>query len=60
MAETKKDPKEPKYVEASGKLYPSRPGVMDHLKEGFEQTATRADLDAMRRRHAKLYGPSGN
>ncbi len=38
------------------KEFPEKPGVLDYVKEGFESSGVRADLNAIRRRRAKLTG----
>lgn len=45
--------KKRKHVTAGGKLFPAEPGLMDHVKEGFEDANTRAQLDAIRKRRAR-------
>lgn len=50
----KKKKKEPT-VMVNGQEFPEKPGLMDRLKEGFEDHSTRADLDAVRKRRAR-YG----
>lgn len=42
--------KKRKHVTAGGKVFPAEPGVLDQLKEGFEDANTRAQLEAIRRR----------
>jgi hypothetical protein len=32
------------------KTFPKKPGVIDYVKEGFENQTTRANIDAIRRR----------
>lgn len=55
--------KKPKVIEVyderskSIKTFPEKPGFLDYVKEGFQPTDTRADIDAMRRRRAKLGQP---
>ena len=48
--------KEKPVVYAGGKTFPEKPGLMDHIAEAFEPTATRADLDAVRKRRRALNG----
>lgn len=36
------------------KAYPTKPSFFDRVKESFEPTATRADVEAIRSRRAKL------
>jgi hypothetical protein len=50
----RKKKKEPT-VYVSGREYPEKPGLLDRLKEGFEDQGTRSDLEVIRRRRAK-YG----
>lgn len=50
---TDEEKKKRKHVTAGGKVFPAEPGILDHVKEGFEDTNTRAQLDAIRKRRAK-------
>ncbi len=54
----KKDEKDPNvrvYSEAGVKAFPKEPNMWDRVKESFEPTNTRANLDAVRARRQK-YG----
>lgn len=46
------DEKKKKYVvqEQERKEFPEKPGFMDYLKEGFQDTNTRVQLEALRKR----------
>lgn len=47
------DEKKKKYVvygDSGKKEFPEQPGIMDQIKEGFEDSNTRAQLEAIRRR----------
>lgn len=50
------DDKKKKPILVGGKTYEPNPSVMDRLKEGFESTDTRAQLEAVRRRRQKMGG----
>lgn len=51
----KKDPTVLVRTEKGYSEFPEKPGVFDYVKEAFEPTNTRAQLDAIRARKAK-YG----
>lgn len=53
MDEIKRKKKEEPVVLAGGKTFPEKPGLMDYVKEGFEPTNTRAQLDVVRKRRAQ-------
>lgn len=46
------DKKKKTSIYVGGKEYSPEPSMLDRLKEGFETTDTRAQLEAIRRRRA--------
>lgn len=46
------DPEKRKTIVVGGKEYPSEPSTMDYVKEAFQPTDVRANLDAIRKRRA--------
>lgn len=51
MSQEKK--KRPEQIYAGDKSFPAKPSTWDYVKEAFEPTATRAEIDAVRKRRAK-------
>lgn len=51
---TEEEKKKLKQVTAGGKLFPAEPTIFDQLKEGFEDSNTRAQLDAVRKRRMRM------
>lgn len=50
MSEVEKKKKKEPTIIADGKEFPVKPGFMDYAKEAFEPTATRAQIDVIRKR----------
>jgi hypothetical protein len=46
------DPDKKKSISVGGKEYPSQPSTLDYVKEAFEPTNVRANLEAIRKRRA--------
>lgn len=45
-----------KKIVVNGQEYEPNPGMLDRVKEGFETTDTRAQLEAIRKRRQQSYG----
>lgn len=53
------DDKKKKYIVPSAggsKEFPENPGMMDYAKEGLEDNDTRAQLEVVRKRRARIQG----